>query len=204
MQTTSQRTSAPAPEAFVSTGERIVRAASRMMQRQGYEGTGIKLIAREAGCTLSSVYHFFPGGKQEVAVAAIRHGDREFTEILRAGLAGAEDPAEAVEQCTRQLADALHDSDWTEGCPVIATALETLGRAPAIQLACSEALGHWQDVVKEKLTRAGVGESAARELAITVIGTLEGAEVTAQVFRSREPLLAAGRHLARLIRAYDT
>ncbi|MEV0622074.1 hypothetical protein AB0I81_52765 [Nonomuraea sp. NPDC050404] len=40
------------------------------------------------------------------------------------------------------------------------------------------------------------------ELAHTVINTLEGAELDAQVSRSEEPLHIAGRHLARLINSY--
>ncbi|MER5650178.1 TetR/AcrR family transcriptional regulator [Streptosporangium sp. NPDC002524] len=59
-----------------STRDRIVIAASRLLQRQGYVGTGIKQIAKEAKATMGSVYHFFPDGKEAVAVAAIEHGDR--------------------------------------------------------------------------------------------------------------------------------
>ncbi|MEV4739047.1 TetR/AcrR family transcriptional regulator [Streptomyces sp. NPDC049555] len=189
-------------DAAVGTRERIVRAAARLLQRQGYEGTGIKQIAGEAGATLGSVYHFFPGGKQELAVAAIRHGEGEFADMLTTALSGTEDPAAAIEDCTRLLATALRASDWTEGCPVAATALETVGRAPAIQRACAEAIGHWTDLVAAKLCDGGLDRDPAHELAGAVISTLEGAELTAQVLRSEEPLLSAGRHLARLVRTY--
>ncbi|MFF4159297.1 TetR/AcrR family transcriptional regulator [Streptomyces sp. NPDC001678] len=203
MQTTKPRHDATeGTDAAVGTRDRIVRAAARLLQRQGYEGTGIKQIARDAEATLGSVYHFFPGGKQELAVAAIQHGEREFADILRAGLAAADDSAEAVTACTRLLADSLRESDWMDGCPVAATALETVGRAPAIQQACAEAIGHWTDLVAEKLRGGGLDEDTARDLACAVISTLEGAELTAQVLRSEEPLLTAGRHLARLIHTY--
>lgn len=56
------------------------------MQHQGYENAPIKQIVRDAEATLGSLYHFFPGGKQELAVAAIRFGDQEFAELLRSGL----------------------------------------------------------------------------------------------------------------------
>ncbi len=190
-------------DAAVGTRDRIVRAAARLLQRQGYEGTGIKQIARDAEATLGSVYHFFPGGKQELAVAAIRHGEQEFADMLRAGLAADDDPAQAVVACTLLLATTLRESDWTDGCPVAATALETVGRAPDIQRACAEAIGHWTDLVSDKLCDGGLAEDTAKELAGATISTLEGAELTAQVLRSEEPLLAAGRHLARLIRTYQ-
>ncbi|APU14906.1 MULTISPECIES: TetR/AcrR family transcriptional regulator [Actinoalloteichus] len=189
------------PESL-GTRDRIVQVTARLLQRQGYEGTPIKQIAQAAGATLGSVYHFFPGGKQELAAEAIGHGDQEFADLLREGLATASDPADALIAVTRLLAEGLRESDWTDGCPVTATALETLGRAPDIQRACDRALRNWQDIVADRLIADGLDEPDARELACTVINALEGAEVTAQVRREEEPLLVAGRHLARLVRSY--
>ncbi|TDC85062.1 TetR/AcrR family transcriptional regulator [Micromonospora sp. KC606] len=172
------------------------------MQRQGYDGTGIKQISKEAGATLGSVYHFFPGGKQELAVEAIRHGDREFAEFLTRMLAGADDPAEAIEACARTLGQDLRRSDWVDGCPVTATALGTATRAPEIQHAAAEAFARWRGLVDAKLRAAGFAHADARDLAHTVISTLEGAELAAQVSQSETPLRLAGTHLARLIRLY--
>ncbi|MFA7762250.1 TetR/AcrR family transcriptional regulator [Streptomyces sp. NPDC048723] len=184
------------------TRDRLVRTASRLMQHGGYENTPIKQLVREAEATLGSLYHFFPGGKQELAVAAIHFGDEEFAELLRAGLAAHTDPAEAVEGVAVALAQALEDSDWRDGCPVTATALETVGRLPELQAACARAFANWQHLVAAKLLASGYPEADARDLAITVINTLEGAETTSQVTMSRTPLLVAGRHLARLVASY--
>ncbi|GAB2577488.1 TetR/AcrR family transcriptional regulator [Streptomyces capparidis] len=198
----ARRRDAAAGDAALGTRERIVRAAARLLQRQGYEGTGIKQIAREAGATLGSVYHFFPGGKQELAVEAIRHGDEDFAALLREVMEGDDDPARALITCTRLLAEGLRESGWTDGCPVTATALEPVGRVPEVQQAVARTYRNWQDVVHRGLRAAGFPEEAARELACTVIVTIDGAEVAAQVARSEEPLLLAGRHLARLIDSY--
>ncbi|MGK5636746.1 TetR/AcrR family transcriptional regulator [Streptomyces sp. URMC 126] len=199
---TTKGNDAGADTTVLDTRERIVRAASRLMQRQGYDGTGIKQISQEAGATLGSLYHFFPGGKQELAVAAIHHGDREFTDLLRGALESAEDPGDALMACTGTLARILRESDWADGCPVTATALGTAGRAPDIQRAAAEAFARWRGLVHAKLTGAGLADDDARDLAHTVISTLEGAELAAQVSRSEEPLHTAGRHLARLIACY--
>lgn len=53
-----------------------------------------------------------------------------------------------------------------------------------------------------KLLGCGFPDAEAQDLAATVINTLEGAEVTAQVTRSETPLLLAGRHLSRLVASY--
>ncbi|MFG2874991.1 TetR/AcrR family transcriptional regulator [Streptomyces sp. NPDC048337] len=184
------------------TRDRLVRTASRLMQHGGYENTPVKQLVREAEATLGSLYHFFPGGKQELAVAAIHFGDEEFAEALRAGLSTHTDPARAIEAVAALLADHLAASDWRDGCPVTATALETVGRLPDIQAACARAFANWQQLVAAKLLASGHPEPEARDLAVTVISTLEGAEMTSQVTQSRTPLLLAGQHLARLVASY--
>ncbi|WP_405658789.1 TetR/AcrR family transcriptional regulator [Streptomyces sp. RK9] len=185
-----------------STRERIVVVAARLIQRQGYVGTGIKQIAKEAQATLGSVYHFFPGGKEAVAVAALKHGEKEFRWLLEDALHREADPATAVEACAVELAVGLRESGWTDGCPVTAAALETLGSDSEIQRVCAEALLGWERIVEEKLLGSGFAPEDAREVATTVISALEGAEVTSQVARSEEPLRAAGRQLARLVGSY--
>ncbi|MFE5911629.1 TetR/AcrR family transcriptional regulator [Streptomyces wedmorensis] len=185
-----------------STRDRIVAAASRLIRRQGYTGTGVKQIAMEADATLGSVYHFFPGGKEALAVAALEHGREQFAGLLRAALDGEDDPAAAVDACACLLARELRASDWTDGCPVTAAALETLGPGNPIQRACADALYSWRNLIADKLLDCGLPDAEARDLAATVVHTLEGAQATAQVTRSEEPLLLAGRHLSRLVASY--
>lgn len=172
------------------------------MQRQGYEATGLKQISQEAQATLGSVYHFFPGGKTELAAEAIRHGDREFADVLRTALERVEDPAEAIIACADELAEGLRDSGWLDGCPITTTALESAGRVPDLQRAAEQAFANWRGLVCDSLHRSGLPEDVASDLAHTVINTLEGAEMSAQVSRSETPLRLAGGHLARLINSY--
>ncbi|MCK2240572.1 MULTISPECIES: TetR/AcrR family transcriptional regulator [unclassified Crossiella] len=186
----------------LGTRDRIVHTTSKLMQRQGYAATGIKQIATEASATLGSVYHFFPGGKQELAVAAIRHADAEFAEMLTAILAKHPDPGEAVYQAAAETGVYLRDTGWAEGCPVTATALETAGQIPEIQQACVETFAHWESIIFEKLKSNGFAEGLARELAGTVLHALSGAEVSAQVKQDVQPLETAGRHMQRLINSY--
>ncbi|MEU7116648.1 TetR/AcrR family transcriptional regulator [Streptomyces sp. NPDC046182] len=191
-----------APEPALGTRERIVRAASLLMQRRGYDGTGIKQIAQAADATLGSVYHFFPGGKQELATAAIDHGNREFVEALSSTFENADDPAQAIAAFTGFLAERLAESNWVDGCPISTTALGSVGRLPDVQSAAAQAFALWREVVSDALVKAGIPEADAHDLAHTVISTLEGAELAAQVSGSSAPLEIAGRHLAQLITAY--
>ncbi|WP_202819024.1 TetR/AcrR family transcriptional regulator [Actinosynnema sp. ALI-1.44] len=199
----SPRTTGDAPAtAATDTRTRILRATAMLLQRQGYEGTSIKRISGDAGVTQGSVYHFFPGGKEQLAVEALRYGADEFTELLRSGLDSAEDPAEAVAACAVLLADTLLTSGWTDGCPVAATALETIGASPDIQRAAEQALRQWQDLLTTKLTTGGIPDEAAVDLASTILSTLEGAELLCRVSASDKALHTAAQHLAQLVRLH--
>ena len=181
------------------TRTRLVIATAALLQRQGYEATSVKRIITEAGATFGSLYHFFPDGKEELAAEALRYGAAEFADLLRRGLASSSNPAIAVARCATLLAEDLRGSNWSDGCPVAATALMIIGRSPAIQQAAEESLRLWRRLIADKLRDGGFKPAAANDLACTVISILEGAELISRVSSDDEPLRAASRHLKKLV-----
>ena len=59
-----------------STRERIIMASSALFMQQGYAASGLKQIAQESEATIGSLYHFFPGGKEQLAEEGVG-GDAE-------------------------------------------------------------------------------------------------------------------------------
>ena len=49
-----------------TTKERILSAAARQFALYGYEGAPLRAIADEVGIRAASIFHHFPGGKQEL------------------------------------------------------------------------------------------------------------------------------------------
>lgn len=202
-----EATERPAAERAEGTGERdgtrarLVKATAMLLQRQGYEATTVKQILKEAGAAYGSLYHFFPQGKEELAAEALRFGADDFADLLRRGLAAADDPADAVADCALSMADALRTSAWLDGCPVAATALEIIDRSPLIQRASDEALRQWRELIAAKLRSGGLPRDTAAALACTVLSTLEGAELLSRVSGDDSPMRFAAEHLATLVRA---
>jgi AcrR family transcriptional regulator len=64
-----------------STRDRIVTATAELFRRQGYNGTGLKQVTQAAGAPVGSVYHFFPGGKDELAETVILTSGRVYQEL---------------------------------------------------------------------------------------------------------------------------
>ena len=58
----------------VPTKQRILYAAAELFRRRGYSGTGLKQISEESRAPFGSLYHHFPGGKEELGEDVIRQG----------------------------------------------------------------------------------------------------------------------------------
>ena len=57
---------------MAATRDRIVEASAELFRKQGYAATGIKQIVTEAQAPFGSLYHFFPGGKEQLGAESIR------------------------------------------------------------------------------------------------------------------------------------
>ena len=49
----------------------LIETASRLFRLSGYYGVGLKDILAESGIPKGSLYHYFPEGKEQLAIAAI-------------------------------------------------------------------------------------------------------------------------------------
>ena len=67
-----------------TTRERIVDSSATLFRRQGYTATGVKQIVAEAEAPFSSLYHFFPGGKDQLAEEVIRTSGLFFGQLVEA------------------------------------------------------------------------------------------------------------------------
>ena len=64
------------------TRERILDVSADLFRRQGMAGTGIKQILRGADAPFGSLYHHFPGGKDELAAETIKRAGAQYAELV--------------------------------------------------------------------------------------------------------------------------
>src|ERR1044071_10454335 len=97
------------------TRDRILDATIRLLRRQGYTATGLKQMRAEDNAPLGSVYHYFPGGKEQIGIEALaRSGERMRQTLARAG--DAPDLPAAINHYFVHHAERLRDSDLSLGC----------------------------------------------------------------------------------------
>jgi len=174
------------------TRDRLVQASAGLLQRQGLTGTGIKQILTEARAPYSSLYHHFPGGKDELAEVAIRASGAQYQALVEAVWDEAPDVTSAVAAVFEGAAQTLESTDFAVACPIATVALEVASTNERLRRATAEVFDTWIASATRRLEAQGVSPRDARIVALTLISLLEGAFVLSQALRSTEPVLAAG------------
>jgi AcrR family transcriptional regulator len=183
------------------TRERIVESSAELFRRQGYASTGIKQILAAANAPFGSLYHFFPGGKQQLGAETIRSSGRMYMQLLATIARDAPDVPSAVSAFFTGAASTLVETNYADACPIATVALEVSSTSEPLREACAEVFNEWIHGASAYFRSAGIERERARELAITMLCLLEGAFVFCRALRSTEPLLLAGASASEAVRA---
>lgn len=172
------------------TRTRILEVARRLFHEQGFNGTGISTILREAKVNAGSLYHFFPS-KEALLVGVLEH----YLDLLRPMVM---DPAEAMDSDPigrvfallafyRQGMEASH---CRMGCPVGNLALEVGDEYPQVRALIDRNFGNWIAAVKTWLDAAGdrlPPDIDREQLARFVLTVMEGGIMQSRAADSLAP-----------------
>jgi AcrR family transcriptional regulator len=186
---------------LAGTRDRIVDASAELFRRQGYTATGMKQIVTAAKAPFGSVYHFFPGGKEQLGAETIRRSGALYGQLVPAVFGPAPDVVTATREFFAAAAERLRATDYADACPIATVALEVSSTSEPLREACAEVFDGWIELASEQFVDAGIDAHAARELAIGLIAALEGAFVLSRALRSTQPLEIAGAITAHAVRA---
>jgi TetR/AcrR family transcriptional repressor of lmrAB and yxaGH operons len=180
------------------TRDRLISTTGRLLRRQGYAATGLNQVVGEADAPKGSMYFHFPGGKEELAAAAV---DR-FADAMTARLVEVLERAPTVADAVSDLFDSyiayMARVDFRDGCAVATVALDEAATHDLLGAAASRALRSWVDTLAGALEAEGRRRDEAHGLATVVIATIEGTVMMSKGERSTEPFAVARdtmRHL---------
>ena len=173
----------------------FVAATQELLRQRGYAASGLGEIVARSGAPKGSLYFHFPGGKEELAVAAMEHSAAQLRDAMVAILDSGEDVNEAIGRLVDALAAGLARSDFADGCPIATVALETAGESETMRAAAEAAFGSWLEVLEGRLTRAGVDAALAQERALHVLAAIEGGLMLSRARRDVAPLVAVASQL---------
>ncbi|MET8875027.1 helix-turn-helix domain-containing protein [Nocardia sp. NPDC004604] len=180
--------------------DRMVAGAADMLRRRGLNATSVRELAKHSGAPLGSTYHYFPGGKSELAAEAVRFADglaaRKLVEELPGG------PVAGLRAFVEMWRKVVVDSDFRTGCPVLAVSVEDQpDDDDEPRRAAAAAFDHWTALLAESLGTHGATASAAAQTATLIVAAIEGAVAMCRAQRSTHPLDRTADALENVVRA---
>ena len=185
---------------MASARERMVVSAALLIRERGAHPTAIADVLAHSGAPRGSAYHYFPGGRTQLLCEAVDYAG----EFMAAHLGRASSGLDALDDLFEYYRDELQRSDFRAGCPVVAVAVEAGDpdkpeQSAAVRERAAAVFARWRQVIAELLTADGVSAARARELAVLVLSSFEGALVIARAGRDIEPVEAVHAQLRSLI-----
>jgi AcrR family transcriptional regulator len=157
-----------------------------LVRERGARATSLDAILAHSGAPRGSVYHHFPGGREQLLREAIEYAGEYIARKLER--ADGDDPLAPFEALCDEYSENLLQSGFGAGCPVVAVAIESSQDGTDLRDCTRAAFERWRQAIARSLERAGVAVRRAHELAIYAIAAFEGAIVLSRAYRDLEPL----------------
>jgi TetR/AcrR family transcriptional regulator, lmrAB and yxaGH operons repressor len=176
--------------------QRMIEATIDLMRSSGLSGAGINEIVRASGAPKGSVYHFFPGGKQQIAAEALTAYSQRVMAFIDAALASQQKPALKVRALFDAFARRVEDGQFRKSCAAGTVCLDLDPDLEALRGVVADSFDAWTAVIARHFAQ-GDGR-VARTFAGLLLTAFEGAYIRARAERSSRPFMEAGTWLAEL------
>jgi len=178
----------PLPDDPAGTRDRLISAMLEALGTRGFHGVGISELLHRAKAPKGVLYHHFPGGKTEWAVAAIDTVVVHITGALEHLFVRHDDPVQALALWMQEAQNILQGSGFQRGCPLATIALESTAEDTAIREAVAKGFTAIRDCLKRALVTRGIDAQQAAGLSSLIVSAYEGGLIQARVAGSAGPL----------------
>ncbi len=171
--------------------QQMIEGALQLLATKGLQATSFSEVLALTGAPRGSIYHHFPGGKNEMIAAALdltsqRTLDR--LETMRGESARA--ISEFFLDLWRRL---LVYSKFQAGCSVLAVTVAA--DSDDLRQKAADIFTEWQQKLADLYVVAGVDPQTASDFAYELISASEGAVVLARAQKSLAPFEAVAKRL---------
>ena len=163
--------------------QRMIESAVVLLAKQGYRATSFDAVLDRAKAPRGSIYHHFPGGKDQLIAAAIDLAGARAISVLDA-LEG-RSPPEIVDGFMGMWRSVLERSDMTAGCSVLAVTVSA--ESPDLLVRAGDIFRAWRHRLAALFESGGVSPAAAASFAATLVAASEGAVGLSRAERSLAP-----------------
>jgi TetR/AcrR family transcriptional repressor of lmrAB and yxaGH operons len=170
-----------------TTKRRMLNSAVVLLRERGAAGVTVDAVLAHSGAPRGSVYHHFPGGRNELVLGAARQAGDYITAMVDDAVADG-DARQVVERFIAFWKHSLTDTGFRAGCPVVALAVDSREDIPDAAALVREIFTRWQVSLSNLLVADGFSDERARRLATLVVASVEGALILSRARRDLSPL----------------
>jgi AcrR family transcriptional regulator len=171
----------------------MIVSTALLMRERGARATSLDAVLAHSGAPRGSLYHHFPGGREQLLREATRYAGEYVARRLERH--GADNPVAALEALVDEFGARLLESDFRAGCTVVAVAVETPEDGPDLRDAAVAAFEGWRRALARRFAASGIEAQRADELALLTVSAIEGALILSRTYRDLAPLQSVGREL---------
>ena len=175
--------------------EELLERLLAVFRDHGYEGATLSRLRDATGLERASLYHRFPDGKEEMALAVLEHVAQRFGEEILAPLLGDAALGKRMQKSGEQI-EAFYEGG-SRGC--VLDSLSLAGGPARLSRRVSEIYQAWRDAYTAIAREAGQPEEEAGRRAAQAIMSIHGALVLARATGDRGPFRAAVREIPKVL-----
>ncbi|MFQ6392534.1 TetR/AcrR family transcriptional regulator [Nocardia sp. KC 131] len=180
-------------------GGQLLAGAADMIRRRGLNTTSVRELAKHARAPLGSTYHYFPGGKTQLATEAVTFAGDLTAALLARELENG--PVEGLRVFLSMWRKIVVDTNFRAGCPVLAVSIEDLPEAEAApREAAAAAFSRWTALLIASLREHGADQADAERTATLIIAAVEGSVAMCRAERSTRALDRISDQLEMIVR----
>lgn len=168
------------------TKDRLIQAAATLFRTRGYHGVGLADLLAEAKAPKGSLYHHFPNGKSDLAMAAATWASDEMLRLIAASFDGADTFEDGATTLCYKLAKLFDLTGW-DTCPIAATLFEGPDNT-SFRDHASHIYEGWITEVHDHAERFGLSEDKARSKAEHLFVMIQGGWSLARARRNSDIL----------------
>jgi TetR/AcrR family transcriptional repressor of lmrAB and yxaGH operons len=156
--------------------DHILPLLAEVFRSHGYEGATLTLISEATGLGKGSLYHFFPGGKQQMAAEVLAEIDGWFEANLFAPLRESREPKRAIIAMIDNV-----DAYFRSGRRICLVGVIALGSSRDMFVTQVKAyFVGWKEALAGTLRRSGLSAGLARLRAEEALVAIQGALILAR------------------------